>query len=86
VAGDRAEAVGVPGGGGTVNPDAARVVRALVQAVRGGTEARIGELLRELAGCADIAALYALRDALESDLCARSEESPTDPVRGRAQS
>ena len=44
------------------------VVRALVQAVRAGDEERIRALLVQLAACADVADLYALRSALEHDL------------------
>ncbi|MEY9964808.1 hypothetical protein ABIA33_002850 [Streptacidiphilus sp. MAP12-16] len=64
--GARAEAASTAG-----DPAEARtadIIAALVEAVHAGDDARAGVLLRAMADCADMAALYALRDALERNL------------------
>ena len=61
---------------GPDGPGEADVVTAqIVAAVRAGDDERIRELLPRLAVCADVAALYALRDALGGEVSATAVPS-----------
>ncbi|WP_370081097.1 hypothetical protein [Streptacidiphilus sp. MAP12-16] len=64
---------------------AGTVITALVAAVRADDDEHIRELLRCLATCADVEALYALREALIRDL-GDADERRVGPQPGRARS
>ena len=51
------------------------LIEEIVSAVRAGDDGRIGHLLREFSVKADIASLFALRDALNCDLLADEPSS-----------